>query len=115
MKRVLFLFDIDGTLSESRKIIQDEMRNMLLSIKDKEGEIRNSSNYKLDIGVVGGSDLEKQQEQLDDCWKLFDYQFPENGLVYYRNGEFVRSESFANWLGREKMKELVNIPFQIYR
>lgn len=34
------------------------------------------------LGVVGGSDLAKQKEQLgDDVFEMFDYNFPENGLV----------------------------------
>lgn len=36
---------------------------------------------KISIGVVGGSDLVKQMEQLGDSPQLFDYCFPENGLL----------------------------------
>ncbi len=36
---------------------------------------------KIAIGVVGGSDLVKQVEQLGDSVHDFDYAFPENGLL----------------------------------
>ena len=37
--------------------------------------------------MVGGSDLVKQKEQLgDDVLSMFDYVFPENGLVAFRDG-----------------------------
>ena len=45
---------------------------------------------KIKIGVVGGSDFEKVQEQLgDDVIKKYDYVFPENGLVAYRDGKLL--------------------------
>ena len=36
---------------------------------------------KIAIGVVGGSDLVKQMEQLGDSPNMFDFCFPENGLL----------------------------------
>ena len=51
--RVLALFDVDGTLTEPRKVVSPETLTFLK-------ELRN----KIAIGVVGGSDLVKQKEQL---------------------------------------------------
>ena len=51
--RTLALFDVDGTLTEARKAITPEMRTFM------EGLSR-----EISVGVVGGSDLVKQQEQL---------------------------------------------------
>ena len=50
---ILLLFDVDGTLTESRLTIQPSMVNLLKSVKPK-----------VYLGLVGGSDYDKQQEQL---------------------------------------------------
>lgn len=72
MKKTIILFDIDGTLSESRKIIKDDMVKCLSELKN---------NKNIDIGIVGGSNLEKQKEQLkEDNMSLFNYIFSENGI-----------------------------------
>lgn len=96
----LLLFDVDGTLTEARKIITDDMIEFINKIKD---------NENIDIGVVGGSDIVKQREQLDRSWETFDYQFAENGLVAFKDGVFMESNSFAEHLGKNKMKRLINI------
>lgn len=61
------------------------------------------------VGVVGGSDLVKQKEQLGDdgsfsdfsyliidsyssVLDLVDYSFSENGLVAYHNGKLIHSK-----------------------
>ena len=61
------------------------------------------------IGVVGGSDLKKQQEQLgDDCLDRFDFFFSENGLAAYKQGQLIKKTSFLEHLGNEKIKVLIN-------
>jgi len=61
---------------------------------------------------VGGSDLNKQQEQLGTpsipVTSLFDFCFPENGLTAYRLGVPLPSNSFIQWLGEEKYQKLAN-------
>ena len=79
-RKVLCLFDVDGTLTPSRKVrkrlrhsfacccygpldqvITPEMKEFILNIKKK-----------VAIGVVGGSDYDKMQEQMggDDSKQL---------------------------------------------
>jgi len=61
------------------------------------------------IGVVGGSDLVKQQEQLGaDCLDHFDYFFSENGLAAYKQGALIKKTSFLEHLGDAKIKPLIN-------
>ena len=55
--KTLILFDVGGTLTEPRKRVTSEMLTVLEEFKDRSD---------LDIGIVGGSDLEKQKEQLGD-------------------------------------------------
>lgn len=61
---------------------------------------------------VGGSNLAKQQEQLGtgatDVTSLFDFCFPENGLMAFRLGKPLASTSFIEWIGEEKYQKLVN-------
>lgn len=38
----------------------------------------------------------------------FDYAFAENGVIAYKLGKPLPSESFINFLGEEKYKYLVN-------
>jgi phosphomannomutase len=47
-KRIIALFDIDGTLTESRKKITPEMKNHMKKL----AEI-------ITVGVIGGSDMAK--------------------------------------------------------
>lgn len=97
-KRVLCLFDIDGTLTPARLHISDEMKQLLHQLREK-----------IYIGVVGGSDLVKQQEQLgQDCLSRFDYNFPENGIVAFKEGKKFHSSSLVQYLGEDRYKRLVN-------
>lgn len=64
-RKILALFDVDGTLTEARKTITPEMKEFMHKLKDK-----------VVVGVVGGSDLVKQKEQLgEDVTEEYDYSF----------------------------------------
>ncbi|EAL88512.1 phosphomannomutase (Sec53), putative [Aspergillus fumigatus A1163] len=80
IKNTICLFDVDETLTPARR--------------------------------VGGSNLAKQQEQLGtgatDVTSLFDFCFPENGLMAFRLGKPLASTSFIEWIGEEKYQKLVN-------
>ncbi|CEL61766.1 Polyubiquitin 10 OS=Arabidopsis thaliana GN=UBQ10 PE=1 SV=2 [Rhizoctonia solani AG-1 IB] len=97
----LVLFDVDGTLSLARQTATPEMMELLRELRKK-----------LIIGFVGGSDLVKISEQLTvggvQAIDAFDYGFAENGLVAYRSGKQLASQSFIGWVGEEKYKKLVN-------
>ncbi len=54
-KRILALFDVDGTLSPARGRITPHMDAFLKDLKKR-----------IAVGVVGGSDLKKQIEQLGE-------------------------------------------------
>ncbi|XP_077173089.1 phosphomannomutase 2 [Paroedura picta] len=96
--RVLCLFDVDGTLTAPRQKITQEMADFLQALRKK-----------VKVGVVGGSDFEKIQEQLgDDVIEKFDYVFPENGLVSYKDGKLLKKQSIQAHLGEELLQELIN-------
>ena len=68
----LILFDVDGTLTVPRKKIEKPMEDCLKQLVLQKD---------IEIGFVGGSDLEKQIEQLtEENLKLFTWKFSQNGL-----------------------------------
>mmetsp|Transcript_7923 Transcript_7923/g.23871 ORF Transcript_7923/g.23871 Transcript_7923/m.23871 type:complete len:248 (+) Transcript_7923:115-858(+) len=92
------LFDVDGTLTAPRLKVTEEMRAFLKQLKEK-----------VIIGVVGGSDLKKQMEQLgDDVFDIFDYSFSENGLVAYKGHNVLAIQSISNYLGEDTLKKFIN-------
>ncbi|KAG6854025.1 DNA-directed DNA polymerase delta [Blastosporella zonata] len=91
----LVLFDVDGTLSLARQHASKEMIEILRDLRKK-----------MVIGFVGGSDLVKISEQI--VVEDFDYGFAENGLIAYKLGKQLESQSFIKFLGEEKYKKLAN-------
>ena len=97
-KRTLALFDVDGTLTPARLKITPEMKAFL-------AELRKT----ICIGVVGGSDFVKQQEQIgEDSLSNFDYSFAENGLVAYKDDQLIAKASFAQKIGEDELQKLIN-------
>eukprot|EP00448_Togula_jolla_P009344 CAMPEP_0170614784 /NCGR_PEP_ID=MMETSP0224-20130122/24990_1 /TAXON_ID=285029 /ORGANISM="Togula jolla, Strain CCCM 725" /LENGTH=256 /DNA_ID=CAMNT_0010940475 /DNA_START=59 /DNA_END=825 /DNA_ORIENTATION=+ len=96
-RRILALFDVDGTLTEPRKVVSPETLEYLKALREK-----------ICIGVVGGSDLVKQKEQLGDSPSMFDFCFSENGLLAYADGKKIGETSLVNHLGEDNLKRVVN-------
>ena len=94
--RTICLFDVDGTLTPARLTVSDEMKKTLAEVKKK-----------CAIGFVGGSDFEKQVEQLGpNILQEFDYCFSENGLTAYKHGQKLALQLFIGWLGEDKYNRL---------
>ena len=96
--RIIALFDVDGTLTIPRGEVKEDMMNVLKTLRQK-----------ITVGIVGGSDLPKQEEQLgvgivdEVVWN-----FSQNGLVAYNNGKLLESNSISKHLGEDKIKRIVN-------
>ncbi|EFC47841.1 predicted protein [Naegleria gruberi] len=98
-KRVLALFDVDGTLTVPRNKVTTEMYDTLMKLKQS----------GVAVGIVGGSDLAKQYEQMgENILNDFDYVFSENGLVAYGSGKLIKVTSIKDYLGEDRIKEFVN-------
>jgi len=68
-----------------------------------------SLSEKITVGIVGGSDLPKQEEQLGEgIAKVFPYNFSQNGLVAYKKGELQEIQTIAKFLGEDNIKKIVN-------
>ncbi|OIR56654.1 MAG: phosphomannomutase [Amphiamblys sp. WSBS2006] len=101
-EKTIVLFDVDGTLTPSRLPINQEVVETLVKLKEK-----------VTIGFVGGSDLEKQKQQLGEmACGFFDFSFSENGLTAYKGTELIGKKSFIQELGEEKYKKLVNFTLE---
>ncbi|XP_067859284.1 phosphomannomutase 2 [Heptranchias perlo] len=97
-KSILCLFDVDGTLTESRQKITLDMDKFIQRLRKK-----------VKVGVVGGSDIDKIKEQLGgDVISKVDYVFAENGLVAYKAGKFLGKQSIQNHVGEEVLQNLIN-------
>ena len=97
----LILFDVDGTLTESRQKVKDDMIGTLFRLKNKEN---------VELGIVGGSDINKQKEQLgDEVMSLFKYIFSENGLVAFKDNQQFNNESLITKLGSSSFEKLINM------
>ena len=94
--KTLILFDVDGTLTTARQEIKPEMKRLLLE---------KLKGPNVSIGLVSGSDSVKVSEQMGkDCLEEFDFVFPENGLVAYKNGVEIGRKSIASFMGEENCK-----------
>ena len=103
-ENTIVLFDVDGTLTESRKIITPEMRDLIAKLKEK-----------VSVGIVGGSDFVKQKEQLgDDVLDIVDYSFPENGVVAYHQGNLIHQNSIVEAVGETKIRRFVDWCLQYF-
>lgn len=103
-KKIICLFDIDGTLTKPRQIISNEMKKFLKELKQK-----------VSVGLVGGSNLEKITEQMNsgnDVLKEYNYVFAENGLVAYKEGNLIGKESILAHIGEEKLQTFINFCLQ---
>lgn len=97
-KKIIALFDVDGTLTIPRGKITNEMKEFLSKLRKK-----------IVIGTIGGSDFEKQKEQLGtDVQSRFDYCFAENGLTAMSGNINLGSQCFRKYLGEENLRELIN-------
>jgi phosphomannomutase len=107
-ENTLVLFDVDGTLTKPRLPVTGDMQKFLRKLKGV-----------VSVGIVGGSDLPKQQEQLGkpepgtggedvDVTKEYDFLFSENGLKSFKAGEHFHTNSILENLGEEKVQNFVN-------
>lgn len=94
---MILLFDVDGTLTKPRSVITPVMQAFLKEI-----------NKKVPIGLVGGSDMAKIEEQMGTCIEKFEYVFSENGLIAFKKGKQITDQSLLKFAGEEKLQKIIN-------
>jgi len=96
--RIIALFDVDGTLTIPRGEVTPEMMAFMKEL-----------SKKITVWIVGGSDLPKQEEQLGNgIAKVFPFNFSQNGLVAYKNGELLEVQTISKFLGEDNVKRIAN-------
>ncbi|GBF92129.1 phosphomannomutase A1 [Raphidocelis subcapitata] len=96
--RTIALFDVDGTLTVPRKEATPDMLEFLQELRKH-----------VTVGIVGGSDLVKIQEQLgSNALDVYDYVFSENGLVAHKAGKLLAVQSLKTFLGEERLQKFIN-------
>ncbi|WP_411024171.1 hypothetical protein, partial [Salmonella sp. s58408] len=96
--RIIALFDVDGTLTAARKEVLPDMVEFMKTLRER-----------ITIGVVGGSDLPKQKEQLgESVMQDYDYSFSQNGLVAYKAGELIGEQTISKHVGEETLQKIIN-------
>ena len=107
----IVLFDMDGTLTESRDIIYEQMVSALVDL---------STVPNLEIGIVTGSDYDYVKQQVAD---LLDHPevrnklhiLPCNGTKYYRfdieteSYVLLSEESMRGYLGSDKFNSVMRL------
>jgi len=94
----IVLFDVDGTLTLPRQTVLPDMLHVLKGLKSL-----------VTIGIVGGSNLEKIQEQLgENILEEYDFIFAENGTVAYHNGQLLKKTTMEQHLGSERFADLIS-------
>jgi len=99
-KRLLCLFDVDGTMTKPRQQITAEMRSFM-----EEKVIP-----RVTVGLVGGSDRVKILEQMqgEEAVSKYDFCFSENGLVAYQGCQLLGQSSILGKLGEANCQHLIN-------
>lgn len=98
-RKLLCLFDVDGTLTLPRQVVTDQMEAFL-----------GRAAQQAALAIVGGSDFDKIAEQLRDRSVLdrFEYVFSENGLVARHQGALIHQQNIAAHLGEDTTQRLIN-------
>ncbi|KAJ8926513.1 hypothetical protein NQ314_021115 [Rhamnusium bicolor] len=99
-KKILCLFDMDGTLTRPRNVIDPELYDFL------QAKVKPLSC----LALVGGSDFNKIAEQMggNDVIHKFDYVFPENGLIQYKYGEEIGRQNIQKFMGEDVLQNFIN-------
>lgn len=99
-RKILCLFDVDGTLTKPRNSIDPQLEDFL----------QKSLKPRCSLGLVGGSDFKKIAEQMqgDNVINRYDYVFSENGLVWFKNGKEGEKQNIQKYMGEEKLQTFIN-------
>ncbi|XP_066247458.1 uncharacterized protein Pmm2 [Euwallacea similis] len=99
-RKILCLFDVDGTLTKPRNNIDPKFEEFL----------QTKLKPFCSLGLVGGSDFKKISEQMlgDDVIHRYNYVFSENGLLWFKNGKAGETQSIQKFIGEEKLQTLIN-------
>ncbi|XP_001605473.1 phosphomannomutase [Nasonia vitripennis] len=98
--KIICLFDVDGTLTQPQQTIEAAL----------DSYIQDDLKKVFDVAIVGGSDINKIKKQLgeENLFKKYDYVFAENGLIAYKDGKKLPSETIQSIIGEEALQDFIN-------
>ncbi|OXU27388.1 hypothetical protein TSAR_013852 [Trichomalopsis sarcophagae] len=98
--KIICLFDVDGTLTQPQQAIEAAL----------DSYIQDDLKKVFDVAIVGGSDINKIKKQLgeENLFKKYDYVFAENGLIAYKDGKKLPSETIQSIIGEEALQDFIN-------
>lgn len=102
MKKIILLFDVDGTLTPSGDLIQDDMKDCLERLA-----LSQELNNNIELGIVGGGNYEKIKWQMKDNLKLFKYVFCECGSVVYIDNKLFHQKNLLDVVDRLYLNEII--------
>jgi len=97
MEKQLFLFDVDGTITESGEKMKHEYISYLNNLK----------KHNIEIGVVGGGKIDNILSQTEGVF--FDHYFSECGCVYNRYLENELINIYSKNIRRHELYSKINI------
>ena len=98
--KTLFLFDIDGTLCESRLEVKPNMVQFLKDLSQKKD---------IDIAVVSCTNMKNAKRELKDAFPCFKAYYTENGVVSYdKELNIIFQRQMKDLMGEEKYNNLIS-------
>ncbi len=99
--KTLLLFDIDGTLTKARSVIEDDMIDFLKDVIEK--------NPNITLAAVGGAEYVQVKYQIGKVASIFKLLCTENGVsTYDSNLNLVHSKKITDYLTEEQIQEMIN-------
>uniref|UniRef100_A0A3Q1GGT8 Phosphomannomutase n=1 Tax=Acanthochromis polyacanthus TaxID=80966 RepID=A0A3Q1GGT8_9TELE len=99
----------DKRTKSPQKHLKSTQKNKQTVVTPEMSEFLQKLKTRVRVGVVGGSDLSKIQEQLgSDVIQKVDYVFAENGLVAYKDGTLLSVQSIQAHMGEELLQNFIN-------
>ena len=99
--KTLLLFDIDGTLTKARSVIEDDMIDFLKDVIEK--------NPNITLASVGGAEYVQVKYQIGKVASIFKLLCTENGVsTYDSNLNLVHSKKITDYLTEEQIQEMIN-------
>lgn len=93
----IILFDIDGTLAESGKVLDKKMIDIIIKLYHN-GHI---------LGIVGGGTYKKIKKQLHIILHYFKYIFTESGSVIYVDSMKVKQKNILKNCNKKVLNKLI--------
>lgn len=98
MSKTIYLFDVDGTLTHCFFPIRSDLIQCLTQLKQR--------GYTL--GFVSTSSFTRITKQIGEIFYLFNYMFPENGLISYKDGQLFQKKHISEQIPESVLTSIID-------